>query len=175
MKKARTLILLRHAKSRHGTGETDHDRPLAPRGKKDMTRIGAYLHEHALVPELVLCSTAVRARQTVTLLAENTGLDSDRIVFIPDLYAASAEGILNTLETAPADVTCLMAVAHNPGMEDLARLLAGDVFPHDKLPTGTAACFETTADNWGRIAPENTVLKDFVRTKKKKKTKKKTS
>ena len=101
-----TLHLLRHAKS-SWDDETldDHERPLAPRGVRDARRMGAYLRDLPVQPQLVLCSSAVRTRQTLELIE----LDGDQDVQFEDgLYGASADALLGRLRrlTDPVEAGC---------------------------------------------------------------------
>ena len=111
------LYLLRHAKSSWKDASLDdHDRPLAPRGKRASKAIGRYLRDRDVTPELVLCSSAKRARQTLERLGP-AGLDA-RIE--PELYGAGANTLLARLREVPDEVASVMLIGHNPGMQQLA-------------------------------------------------------
>ena len=127
------LYLLRHAKSSwDDPGLVDHDRPLAPRGRQAAEAIGAYLREHDIGPELVLCSSAARTRETL----ERVGLTGQ----IEDaLYGAGASALLARLHEVPDEVASVMLIGHNPGMRQLAVDLAG---LDDKFPTAALATLE---------------------------------
>ena len=113
------LYLLRHAKSSWtDAGLADHDRPLAPRGRRAAKAIGRHLHKQGIEPELVLCSSATRARETL----ERLGLQGAEIE--PELYGAGAVALLARLREVPTDVASVMLIGHNPGMQELALLLA---------------------------------------------------
>ena len=144
------LYLLRHAKSSwDDPALADHDRPLAPRGRKAAKAIGAYLHEHDIEPELVLCSSAARTRQTL----ERVGLTGQ----IEDtLYGAGASALLARLHEVPDDVASVMLIGHNPGMQQLAFDLAG---LDDKFPTAALATLE--CDGWSDL--ERAELVDYVK------------
>jgi phosphohistidine phosphatase len=130
-----TLYLLRHAKSSwDDPALADHDRPLAPRGLRNAGALAQHLRAGRIVPELVLCSTAQRARET--LAAVLPAFDGETEVLIERrLYGASAGELLERLHAVPEAVGSTMVVAHNPGLEELASRLAGDAAP-ERLPTG---------------------------------------
>ena len=162
-----TLILLRHAKSSWDQpGQADADRPLAPRGRKAAPSIGAWLRRHDLLPDLVLCSTARRTRETFDLVqgewqqpVETRELDS--------LYLATPErlvGILHGLGEGPERV---LVIGHNPGLHELSLRLAGDgraadlARLHEKFPTGALAVLRF-AGSWAELAPGTARLDAFV-------------
>jgi phosphohistidine phosphatase len=129
-----TLYLLRHAKSSwDDPGLADHDRPLAPRGLRNAEALAAHLRAAGIVPGLVLCSTAQRARET--LAAVLPAFDGETEILVERrLYGASAGALLERLHAVPEAVGSTMVVAHNPGLEELASRLAGDAAP-ERLPT----------------------------------------
>jgi phosphohistidine phosphatase len=147
------LYLLRHAKSSWTDASLpDHDRPLAPRGRKASKAIGRYLRDHDIEPELVLCSSAKRARQTLERLGP-AGVDA-RIE--PELYGASAHELLTRVRAVPEEVASVMLIGHNPGMQQLAHQLAG---LDDKFPTAALPTFECSG--WRTL--ERAELVDYVK------------
>jgi phosphohistidine phosphatase len=146
------LYLLRHAKSSwDDPGLTDHDRPLAPRGRRAAKAIGAYLGEQGIEPELVLCSSATRARETF----ERLRLPDVEIE--PGLYGASANVLLARLREVPPAVESVMLVGHNPGIEDVVHRLAPGAL-RGKFPT--AALATLAMPDWHGDAAE---LEAFIR------------
>ena len=121
----RNLILLRHLKSSWDDPDLpDHDRPLAPRGRRAGKRIRQEIQDEGIAPQLVLCSSAARA--VGTWKAIRAGVPENRRVGIEDnLYAASAELLLERLKGVPDGVEAVLLIAHNPGIGDLAVGLAG--------------------------------------------------
>jgi len=114
-------------------------------------------------PELVLCSSALRARETLARVEH--ALASPRIVIADSLYAASAEQLKRRLGRVPANVREVMIVAHNPGLADLCQLLAEPSAEREriaeKLPTGALATLETDRD-WADLAPECAAIANLV-------------
>ena len=91
------LIILRHAKSSWAdTSLDDWQRPLNDRGRSDAPRVGEWLREHAIVPDLIVTSDAVRARRTAEAVAGTAGHSRD-IVVTPSLYEASTSDILGVV------------------------------------------------------------------------------
>jgi phosphohistidine phosphatase len=164
----RTLLLLRHAKSSWGDRRLDDaERPLAPRGARAARRMGRYLAEAGLVPDLVLCSTARRAVETWERAAAELPRPP-RVRFERDLYLADPERILAAVAGADPGAKRLLVVGHNPGFQALAVELAGG--PHapgasriGKFPTGGLARFAVADGGWREIAGAAAELEDFVR------------
>lgn len=163
-----TLLLLRHAKSSWDDPSLgDFDRPLARRGLKAAPAMGRYLRGRGLTPDLVLCSPAVRAKQTLELvLAELDGAPEVRLV--DTLYSASAPELRRAIRGQAGDVPVLMLVGHNPALESLARALVrhGDreaiARMHRKFPAGAVAVIEFDFAYWRDIEPGTGRLREFV-------------
>jgi phosphohistidine phosphatase len=158
------LFLLRHTKSSwDDPGLADHDRPLAPRGRRAAKRMGRYLHDEGIAPELVLCSSARRARETLELVCP-----PGRIQLEPELYGASADELVGRLRLVPDDVRSVMLIGHNPAMQDLALLLAGGgaelARVERKFATGAVATL-TLDGGWHALRPGCAELTGFVRPK----------
>ncbi|GAA1427615.1 histidine phosphatase family protein [Streptomyces thermospinosisporus] len=149
----RRLVVLRHAKSARPVGVPDHERPPAPRGLRDAPAAGRALAEAGLLPDLAVCSTAVRARRTWELAAgEWTGVPPVR--YDRRLYGADAADLLAVVREAPEDVRTLLLVGHNPGLEDLVLDLAGDAVDdtlaavRTKFPTSAVAVLAWHGTTW---------------------------
>ena len=124
----RTLLLLRHAKSDYPAGVPDHDRPLNERGRRDAPVAGRWLTAHAPALDLVLVSSARRAQQTWQLASAD--LDVPGVVRTePRVYEASVSILLNVVRSIPETVQSALLVGHNPGLEELAELMANDGEP----------------------------------------------
>lgn len=117
------LIILRHAKSAWPEGVPDLERPLAERGRRDAPRMGAWLRRAGLRPGLVICSPALRARETWELASERLG-GEPIVAFEPRLYGAEVEELLEVLREVPTEIGTVLLVAHFPGVQGLALELA---------------------------------------------------
>jgi phosphohistidine phosphatase len=162
---AKRLFLLRHAKSSHDDSSLpDHERPLAPRGRQAAKAMSAHLLEREIRPALVLCSPATRARQT--LAGVLPALDGSDVSVEPELYEASARGLLMRLRRVSATVPSAMVIGHNPAIERLALNLAatgpGLADLARKYPTGAMATLEFQGD-WSELDADRARLADFVR------------
>ena len=152
------LYLLRHAKSSWDEpGLADRERPLAPRGRKAAKRIAAYLGREDAAPAVVLCSSSVRTRQTLAAILP--ALDGDPEVLVEDgLYAAGSDTLLARIRALPPAAGSVLLIGHNPGIGDLALLLAGggdaDALARlgEGFPTGALATLTIAADAWDGLA-----------------------
>jgi phosphohistidine phosphatase len=165
---AMRVMLLRHAKSKKAEGgRNDHARRLKGRGKSDAPMIGAYMARHELVPDLVLVSTAERARQTWKRLAAALPA-SPRVVYEDRLYNAGADAIIALVKGTAPTVRTLLVVGHNPGLQDAARglIASGDVETRKRLdeglPTSGLAVIDFAGKNWRKLHPHGGRLERLV-------------
>jgi phosphohistidine phosphatase len=165
----RTLLLLRHAKSSWGEPQMDdHERPLAKRGVRDAARIGSYIVEHDLVPDLVLCSDAVRTRATLTIVLSRLEAAAPRIAYDRALYLAEPAGILGRLAQVDASERRVMVIGHNPGTHALALGLTGSGNGKSLaqlalgFPTAGLAVIDFEAEGWDLIRAGQGKLRTFV-------------
>ncbi|MET7569315.1 histidine phosphatase family protein [Streptomyces sp. NPDC005492] len=163
----RRLVVLRHAKSAWPEGVPDHLRPLAPRGRRDAPAAGLVLAGADSLPDLALCSTAVRARQTWELASAEWGTPPP-VRYEPELYAADAAELLDAARQVPPEVETLLLIGHNPGLEELVLDLAGDSLDDAldevrvKFPTSAIAVLAWHGDTWQDLAPGTALLTGFV-------------
>lgn len=120
----RRIVLLRHAKA-DWPSVPDHERPLAERGRRDAPVAGRWLAGTGIMPDLTLCSTSARTRETWKLAAHELP-KRPKTVYEERLYEASLGDLLALLNEVPDDVADLLLVGHNPGMHALADALAGE-------------------------------------------------
>ena len=169
------LLLLRHAKAaREGSGIDDITRRLAERGREDAVRIGHFMHEEVYVPDLVLCSTALRTHETLELLLPELGT-RPLVQYRADLYLARPEAILSAIRQAREAAGSVMVVGHNPGIEECGHGLARPPADRkmrkryqlmsDKFPTGSLAVIDFDVARWSDISPGEGELELFVRPK----------
>jgi phosphohistidine phosphatase len=160
-------VVLRHAKSAWPAGVADHERPLAPRGRRDAPAAGRALAEADCLPDLALCSTAVRARQTWELASAQWGTPPP-VRLEPQLYAADVPDLLESVHEVPAQVMTLLLIGHNPGLADLVLELAGDGLNDalervsTKFPTSAIAVLAWHGSTWDSLAPGAALLTDMI-------------
>jgi phosphohistidine phosphatase len=162
----RTLYLLRHAKSSWDDRTLpDRERPLAPRGRRDAKRIARHLLREHIEPELVVCSPAVRTRETLELVRPALGTAST-VTLEDGLYAASADELLERLRRVPVTVASVMLIGHNPGVQELAIDLASTGTELERLeakfPTAALATLTFANADWNLLAPGEAVLAGYV-------------
>jgi phosphohistidine phosphatase len=165
----RRLVLLRHAKSAW-PDVPDHDRPLARRGQRDAPAVGRWLRTADMLPDLVVCSTAQRARETWQLA--QTGLGAAPPVRFDDrVYESSATHLLALIHREPPTVRTLLVIGHDPAISGLALALAEDTAPDTapaemldrmraKFPTAALAVLACTG-TWNALSPETARLTCF--------------
>jgi len=145
----KTLLILRHAKSsRDDASLPDHDRPLSKRGLRDAPRIGHLLCEEGLVPDLILASTAVRALQTATFVAQASRYDRE-LRTLPELYLAEAAVYLGVVRGLDESHGRILLVGHNPGIEELVLALTGRP---EHMPTAALAHVRFPVESWADVA-----------------------
>jgi phosphohistidine phosphatase len=146
------LELLRHAKSSWADPDlADHDRPLNARGLAAAALVGRHLHEQTPPPDLVLCSSATRTRQTLELL--ELGAEAE-VRFEDELYGAWAAELLSRLKAVPATFATVLLIGHNPGIEDLTRMLDRDGLSSvQKFPTAALAVLGFDIGAWSELDP----------------------
>jgi phosphohistidine phosphatase len=162
----KTLYLLRHAKSSWDQrGVADHDRVLAPRGRKASKLIAAHIRERDIAPDVVLCSTSARTRETLERILPVLGDDVD-IRFERAVYAASPGTLLELVRNLGDDVESAMVIGHNPGIQELAVRLArsGEDLDElrEKFPTAALATLELAGD-WPDLGNGKAKLTAFVK------------
>jgi phosphohistidine phosphatase len=158
------LYLLRHAKSSWDDSTlADHERPLAPRGRRDARRIAEHLRRVGHEPELVLCSSATRTRETLDLV--RPALATSTILLEEGLYGASSDELLARIHVVPEPVSSVMLIGHNPGLHELAVTLASTGGELGRLavkfPTAALATL-ALARTWSGLAPADATLEAYV-------------
>ena len=164
------LYVLRHAKSSwDDPGLEDHERPLAPRGRRATKVLAEHIRANGIEPAQVLCSNSVRTRETLDGIA----VGGEHLIEA-ELYGASCEEVVERLRRVPEEVGSVMVIGHNPAMQMLVLRLAGRggvaedgsrlAEVQSKFPTGGLATLSLDC-RWDELGPSCAQLEDFVRPK----------
>jgi phosphohistidine phosphatase len=166
----RRLMLLRHAKSAW-PDLPDHERPLAKRGRRDAPAVGRWLREASCVPERVLCSTARRTRETWQLMVPELGAHPPQLTYEDRVYEANCETLLHLAGQTEPTASSLLIIGHNPGVQDLALVLAAAPDGNTdagllqrataKFPTAAVAVLAFSG-SWARLGTGRAQLITFV-------------
>lgn len=142
------LLVLRHAKAAAAqAGVDDHDRPLEELGRRQAAAVGRLLREEALVPDGIVCSSALRALETARLAAE--ACEHDEQPFVTDrLYAEDVGDWVTLFADLPDSLRTVMIVGHNPGLEDLVEKLTRRA---EGLSPASFACIDLPLDSWSDL------------------------
>ena len=162
------LYVLRHAKSARPEGVTDHERPLAARGREAAPVMGAFMRLERYVPDKVLVSTAVRTQETYQLL--NATLKGPAPILTKAIYEADWRDLLGLCHNMETECRALMLVGHNPGLADFsAHLVDASKSNEDamdsmrgKYPTTCLAIFDFDIASWSEMEPRKGILRQFV-------------
>jgi phosphohistidine phosphatase len=162
----RRLMLLRHAKAERSTlAGRDLDRVLTARGREEAPKVGFYMAHHGLVPDLVVVSSASRARETWELAASAFNAPPP-VTWEDRLYNADPKTILELIQEVESPT--LLLVGHNPGLQDFARLIiaAGDVDARERLnedfPTAGLLVIDFAFEDWSKLHAHSGRLDRFV-------------
>ena len=165
------LFLLRHAKAVPAeSGVEDFDRTLMLSGMQDGGAMARYLRKSGYSLDLILCSASARTTQTAELVLQEMPTD---VEYRDNLYLADVPKLLAAVHGAPAAVTNLMLVGHNPGLEHAATLLAREPVRRkertrhealeEKFPTSALAILDFDVGRWRDVGKNAGKLVDFVR------------
>jgi phosphohistidine phosphatase len=165
-KAMKSLHLLRHAKSSwKDPGLNDHDRPLSKRGRRTAKMMAAFLRRAKIAPDLVICSTAMRARQTLDPIAK--AKKPPKVVLEREIYGGAQRALWEQLWNFPESANSVLLIGHNPALQDLAlelahadlnKLLAS---AGGKFPTGAMASFRFDGA-WKALEPHGAVLASYI-------------
>lgn len=161
----RRIVVLRHAKA-DWPAVADHDRPLTDRGRRDAPFGGQWLAGAGIIPDLTLCSTAARTRETWKLVAHELP-QRPKTVYEERLYEATTGELITLINQTPDETRDLMLVGHNPGVQALTESLAGSA-EGDTLgqvrrgfPTASVAVLSFTGE-WKAVEPASAHLVSFA-------------
>uniref|UniRef100_UPI004048386B SixA phosphatase family protein n=1 Tax=Algoriphagus sp. TaxID=1872435 RepID=UPI004048386B len=143
------IILIRHAKSsRDNPWLDDYERPLAERGLLDAPKMAASLKKRGIDIDLICSSSAQRAKQTASITAEVLGYPEEKIYWDKSLYHASANHLLQFIQSQSDQIQTLAVVGHNPGLTELINLLGVNL---DNLPTAGQFAFSLATAPWREL------------------------
>ncbi|MBK6679775.1 MAG: histidine phosphatase family protein [Ignavibacteriales bacterium] len=158
----KTIYLVRHAKSDWDDPSIrDFDRPLNKRGKNNAPAMGKLLKQQGIIPELVITSTAMRAKTTAELVTAEIGIKPDKMVYEKELYLASAQEIFLLIKETPPEYNSVMIVAHNPGITELLNRLTGGNNFVANIPTCGVAELQFEGE-WNKLASGKCLLEKFL-------------
>jgi phosphohistidine phosphatase len=167
------LLILRHAKSARPPATDDFDRPLCDEGKAAAPLIAGWMSARGIEPALVLCSSARRSKDTLTLILPHFHGDPE-LRYEPGLYLAGEPALLQTVRASPS-VSPLMLVGHNPGLQEFGLTVLNKHQPGEagkrasefarKFPTAALAIIDFSIDAWRALKPGSGILAEFIRPK----------
>ena len=141
----KTILVLRHAKSSwDDPNMSDYERPLNERGRSAAPKVGLILKENNLIPELIISSTAKRAKETSELVKKSIHQPVD-IYLSRELYDAGFDAYVSALQTLPKNMQTVLIVGHNPNIEMLVQYLTGK---SERMPTAALAHIQCNIKNW---------------------------
>lgn len=160
-KSERYLTLMRHGKAARGLeGVEEFDRPLTGRGVTEAAIVAEGVKEQTPPVELCLFSSARRARITGEIVAGILGVPSGSILLEDRIYMAEPEQLLYRLQELPQEISHVLLVGHNPGVQEAASLLAATSI--DPFPTSGAATFRVYAESWAKLSPETALFEELL-------------
>ncbi|MEM7105763.1 MAG: histidine phosphatase family protein [Bacteroidota bacterium] len=161
----KTLIFVRHAKSSWADPSLqDHDRPLNNRGKRDAPVMGQLLHGRGIMPDLMITSSAKRARRTAKVIAKELGYPKEDLKIVPAIYGAFAQDILELIKMLDDELNCVMVFGHNPEFTSLANYFSTEYI--DNVPTCGIVTIQVGCEHWKDVDNGNSKLIAFDYPKK---------
>ncbi len=144
----RTLVMIRHAKSSWVNPlQSDFERPLNDRGEKDAPKMGERLKKQNIIPDLIISSTAKRAKQTARKIAKAIGYTEEKILWYEKLYHCIPAVFEEVIYEIPNDVKTVFIVAHNPGITSFVNEFSPDFYT-DNMPTCSIVGVRFDSDEW---------------------------
>jgi phosphohistidine phosphatase len=166
----KTIFLLRHAKSAWSDPRLgDHDRPLNRRGERTAEAMAGHIVGLKPHPDVVLCSTALRTRQTLMPVVKKLGPLAPPIALEKDLYLATEDMLLSRLQALPESARSVLLIGHNDGIWHLAERLAGSGPAAlrealvQKFPTGALATLRFPDGPWAGLRWGGAKLAGFIK------------
>lgn len=146
-----TLYIVRHAKAEdRAMFLTDHDRQLTSKGTIETARMGRHLHRQGIKPDVMISSTAARAKATATILAEQMHYDTEQIQLDEHLFDGGPKAYLAAINALPDDTLSAMIVGHNPDVSYLGEFLTHQ--PIGDMNTGAVVAVTFADITWAEVA-----------------------
>ena len=161
------LYIMRHAKSDWSDSDTpDFDRPINKRGERNAIRIGQWMVENNRLPQKIISSSAVRAKQTIELVVKQfNNRASEEIIYDKDLYLADLDNLIECIQLYKNDVSSLMLVSHNPGLEQLLHFLPSKTDnEYRSMTTANLAIFEYPDNQFNPLVDKGKLI-EFIKPK----------
>ncbi|MDT4898298.1 MAG: phosphohistidine phosphatase [Acidobacteriota bacterium] len=156
------LLLLRHAKSSwEDTSLPDFERPLNERGMRAAPLIGKFMREQKIRPDLIICSPAKRARETIALVLEAAGIETE-LCYDERIYEATVARLVEIISQIEDDKREVLLVGHNPGFENLLEGLTSQT---ERMPTAALARIILNSENWSDAAAKGGRLERLTKAK----------
>jgi phosphohistidine phosphatase len=148
------IILVRHAKSSWEYNVSDFERPLKPRGFKDINVISKEFI-NKLSPDLILSSDALRAKTTAEIFVSNIYIDLNEIIFNHNLYDFSGTDLLNIIKQCGNSVNELMVFGHNNAITNFVNSFGDKII--DNVPTSGVVIIEFNISSWRELKKGKTI------------------
>jgi len=144
----KTLIFVRHGEAGH-EAESDFKRPLAPLGKSQAEKVAMLLLAHQMIPSAVLCSSAVRTRETCEIICQKLSIDNHEVQTFPKFYSKGFETYIDEIIALDNSIACAMIVGHNPAISQLVNYFCKDEIIHMKPGAMVAISFDF--EDWNLV------------------------
>lgn len=159
----KVVYFIRHAKSSWEDLEIpDHRRDLLPVGRKRTKKIGQWLLQRRVSPDLIISSPATRAHKTAEILAHELSFPEDKIITAPTLYPGSREHMMDTLYPLPDSMQHIIIVGHNPTLTDVVNSFLGNRQKIFNLPTSAVAAVQFHTDKWQDVELASTEVEYII-------------
>ena len=162
------LFLLRHAEAASASADGDKTRPLSDKGLSDAKALGAVMNRRAYTPDIALCSSALRTRQTLEAVLESFGESDIHTEYLESLYNAPPENIFRAVRDTDDRFESILVIAHNPGIHQLSASLVSDG-PQSLLarmmsgmPPARLNVFECPCGSWMEFEERKNKLTDML-------------
>ncbi len=161
------LYIMRHAKSDWAAaGKSDFDRPINKRGKQSAILIGEWMRDNNRIPQKIISSPAIRAKQTTELVIKQfANVNSDKVIYEKDLYLAEPDRLIEFIQLYKNELSSLMLVAHNPGLEQLVHFLSSEAdTDYRSMTTANLVIFEYPDNQFDPLTDKGKLI-EFIKPK----------